>query len=229
MTKPTRSIGIILDGNRRWAKEHGRASTEGHKEGMEALKRLAKALPHFKKTYGLEFVTLYTFSTENWNRSEQEVSYLMELFKKGFEEITAAFNEHGARVRIVGERDRFPEDLQKTFTAVEEKTEKNTDTVISFALSYGGRAEIVAAANVAIEKGEKVTEESFSKLLWTSGVSDPDIIIRTGGEQRLSNFLTWGSVYSELFFIEKYWPDFTAGDLEEIFKEYQERERRHGK
>lgn len=229
MIKPIRSIGIILDGNRRWAKERGLPTLMGHKEGVEAIKRLVKSTPHFKEQYGLEFVTLYIFSTENWNREEKEVAYLMDLFRHGFKEIAQKLDSGNIRVRIVGERERFAPDIQKLFTEIEEKTKHYTDFTVTFAASYGGRSEIITAVNRAIKEGKEVDERAFSNMLSTNYLPDPDIIIRTGGEKRLSNFLTWGSVYSELFFIDTHWPAFTADDLEKIFKEYQKRERRHGK
>lgn len=229
MTKPIKSVGIILDGNRRWAKERGLPSFAGHKEGVEAIKRLVEKIPYFQKTYGLEFVTLYVFSTENWNRDEKEVAYLMDLFRQGFKEIAEKLDKGNIRVRIVGERGRFAPDLQELFNSVEEKTKHHTDFTVTFAASYGGRSEIIDAVNRAVREGKEVDEATFSKLLWTSYMPDPDIIIRTSGEKRLSNFLTWGSVYSELFFVDTHWPAFTADDLEKVFKEYQERERRHGK
>lgn len=227
--KPIKSIGIILDGNRRWARERGLPTLAGHKEGVEAIRRLSKEIPHFKKKYGLEHVTLYTFSTENWNRDEKEVGYLMDLLRVEFKALAEKFDKQNVRVRVIGERSRFSEDIQTLFNAVEEKTKDNTDFTVAFALSYGGRPEIIDAVNKAVQKGDEVTEASFETLMWSDGIPDPDIIIRTSGEKRLSNFLTWKSVYSELFFIDTHWPAFTAKDLETIFEEYQARERRHGK
>lgn len=227
--KPIQSIGIILDGNRRWAKERGLPTLAGHKEGVEAIRRLVKEIPHFKEKYGLEYATLYTFSTENWNRDEKEVGYLMELLRIEFKALAEKFDKDNVCVQIIGQRDRFADDIQELFDEIEEKTKDNTDFTVVFALSYGGRPEIIEAVNKAIKEGKEVSEESFSTLLWSADIPDPDIIIRTSGEKRLSNFLTWRSVYSELFFIDKHWPAFTADDLKEIFEEYQERERRHGK
>lgn len=229
MSKPIQSIGIILDGNRRWAKERGLPTVAGHKAGSEIIKQLAKKASYFEKTYGLKYVTLYTFSTENWNRDSKEVEYLMNLIRTEFKAMAKNLNKQNIRVRIIGQRERFTDDIQALFEEVEKNTKENTGITVSFALSYGGRPEIIEAVNAAVGSGEKVTEESFSKLLWSSDIPDPDIIIRTSGEQRLSNFLTWKSAYSELFFTKTYWPDFTAEELEDIFKAYQARERRHGK
>jgi undecaprenyl diphosphate synthase len=228
MIKPIRSVGIILDGNRRWAKKRNLPTLDGHREGVEAIKRLAQSVPHFKKTYGLEFATLYVFSTENWNRSPEEVTYLMQLFKRGFQDIAAVMHSHDIRVRVIGERARFSPDLQTLFNTIEKQTEHNTSFTVTFAASYGGRLEIIDAVNRAIRAGMPVDEASFDALLWSAHIPDPDIIIRTSGEKRLSNFLTWKSVYSELFFIDTLWPDFTPDHLEAVFIDYQKRERRHG-
>ena len=228
MNQPTiRSIGIIMDGNRRWARERGLPTLEGHRRGLDVLRMLSRELPRLKETYGLECVTLFAFSTENWQRTAEEVAYLMRLFTQGLEEIIA--NAAGtARVRIIGERERFSPELQEVFRRVEERTAGNSGTLVAFALSYGGRAEILRAAAALAESGVPATEENFSRALWTAGMPDPDLVIRTSGEERLSGFLPWQSVYSELFFTDTYWPDFTIAELENIFAEYAARERRHG-
>lgn len=229
-----RSIGIILDGNRRYAKARGLTSFEGHRKGLENLKTLSRKLPYLKDKYGLEHVTLYVFSTENWNRSLEEVAYLMGLFEAGFSEIENVVNDphvplsHRPRIRAIGDRERLPSRVKEIVSRVENISRVNRGVKITFALSYGGRSEIVAAANRAIKLGTQVTEKSFAMHLWSGDTPDPDIIIRTGGEKRLSNFLTWASVYSELFFTETMWPDFTIEELERIFQEFYERERRHG-
>lgn len=233
--KPIRSIGIIMDGNRRWAKERGLPAFEGHRAGLDALKKLAEDLPGLNTTYGLRYVTLYAFSTENWNRIQEEVGYLMKLFEEGLKWIV---NEHvknsaknpetAVRIKIIGQRGRFSPELQTLIADAEEKTKNFGGVTVTFALSYGGRAEIVDAVARLQKSRETVTESAFSDALWTGGIPDPDIIIRPGGEQRLSNFLPWQSVYSELFFPKTYWPDFTREELEKVFAEYYERERRHG-
>lgn len=230
-----RSIGIILDGNRRWARSKGRSSFEGHQAGLETLKALSQKLPYLSTTYGLTHVTLYIFSTENWNRSLEEVAYLMGLFESGFSEIAGVINdpsvpiEHRPRVRIIGERERLPPRVKDIVSRIEHMSRENGGVHITFALSYGGRSEIVAAVNRAVKLGSPVTEKTFAMHLWSADIPNPDIIIRTGGDKRLSNFLTWSSVYSELFFTETMWPDFTIAELERIFQEFYERERRHGK
>ncbi len=234
LMNPIRSVGIILDGNRRWAKQRNLPSLEGHRAGYEALKKLSNDAPRLKREYGLEYVTLYCFSTENWNRTKEEVGYLMALFEEALAFVLAhgikkgeRNPEEGIRLRIIGERERFSEKIQALMREAEEKTKHFGGVTAVLALSYGGRAEIVRAIK-KLAHVESVNEESFARELWSGDIPDPDIIIRTGGEQRLSNFLTWGSVYSELFFPETLWPDFTVSELEKIFAEYRERERRHG-
>lgn len=233
--KAIRSIGIIMDGNRRWAKERGLPSFEGHRAGFDTLKKLAGDLPALKEKYGLEYVTLYAFSTENWNRLQGEVGYLMNLFEEGLKWIV---NEHvkngeknpgsAIKIKIIGERERFSSALQALMAEAEETTKNFGGTTVTFGLSYGGRAEIINAVTRMQKTREPVTESTFSKALWTGDIPDPDIIIRPGGEHRLSNFLPWQGVYSELFFPKTYWPDFTREELEKVFAEYYERERRIG-
>ena len=224
-----------MDGNRRWAKAKALPAFEGHRAGYEALKKLSKDFGMLRKKYGLEEVALYAFSTENWDRAADEVSFLMNLFELGLKEVLKTFNadkpsDEKIRIRVAGQRERFSPSLQKLIQDAEEDSKHFTGGTVTFCLSYGGRAEITDAVSALMRDGvKKVTEEEIEKRLWTAGMSDPDIIIRTSGEYRLSNFLTWKGVYSELFFIEKHWPDFTTADLEKIFAEYEERDRRIGK
>jgi undecaprenyl diphosphate synthase len=232
--KPIRSIGIILDGNRRWAKARGLPSFEGHRQGYETLKRLWEEFPRLKKAYGLEYITLYAFSTENWKRSAPEVEFLMQLFGTAFQEILSSLlkglpEEKQVRIRIAGQKDRFSPQLQELIKEVEEKTKDFKAGTICIGLSYGGRAEILNAVSSLLKDGvQEVTEEEIGKRLWTAGIPEPDLIIRTSGEMRLSNFLPWQGVYSELFFTNTLWPDFSVTELEKIFEEFRERDRRHG-
>jgi undecaprenyl diphosphate synthase len=213
-----------MDGNRRWAKERGLDSLEGHREGYETLKKILRGV----RDRGIWHAIFYAFSTENWGRSDEEVTYLMELFKEALTSILKDLEKDKVRVRIVGERERFSKELQSLMYELEEKSAPYVGTTIWLALSYGGRAEIVDAVNCAVEGGEQVTEASFGKLLWTKDMPDPDLIIRTGGELRLSNFLPWQSVYSELFFTKTYWPDFGKEEFERMLEQYAERDRRKG-
>lgn len=218
-------IGLILDGNRRWAKEKGVSSFEGHRVGLlETLKKTIFSV----RDRGIKNLAVYMFSTENWNRDSQEVSYLMDLFRESIRKGIDEWVKEGVRVRFVGQREKFSPDLQEAMSEAERDTSNNFRITLWACLSYGGRAEIVAAAK-ASQVGGEITEETLSKNLWTAEMPDPDIIIRTGGEKRLSGFLTWQSVYSELFFIDEYWPDFSEEILDSILSEYNERDRRMGK
>lgn len=219
-------VGIILDGNRRWAKDRGLPKLEGHRVGLlETLKNTVK----FVQKKGIKHLVAYMFSTENWNREPAEVSYLMDLFRESIRTQMKELAEENVRVRFIGQRERFSPDLQAAMQDVEKDTAQNDGITLWCCLSYGGRAEIAAAARQAAEQGEEITEGSISRNLWSADMPDPDIIIRTSGEQRLSGFLTWQSVYSELFFTDTKWPDFSEEEFEAILAEFAERERRHGK
>ena len=219
-------VGIILDGNRRWAREKGLSTFEGHKKGLHdalfpIVLHASDKVPH---------LVVYAFSTENWNRSEEEVTYLMDLFKFFFKKYVNRLSGENIKIRVIGQRDRFSPEIQKLIQEAEEKTKNNTKMTFWIALSYGGRAEILEAVEKACTLGVHVkTEEDFKKLLWTAEMPDPDIVIRTGGEKRLSNFLLWSIAYSELFFLDKYWPDFTEQDFDDILKQYETRQRRRGR
>lgn len=227
-TKTPQCIGFIMDGNRRWAKNKNQPTLAGHKKGLEVLLEAIR----FVRDKEIPHAVFYAFSTENWKRSEREVGYLMKLFRTTIDRIYQEFldAETPVKIRFVGQRQAFSKDLQSEMDKLEAINEDNRDakTTIWLALSYGGRAEIVEGVNQAINKGKLVTEDSFKELLWTADLPDPDIIVRTSGEQRLSNFLTWGSTYSELYFIDKHWPALTKDDFEDILHEYAKRERRRG-
>ncbi len=216
-------LGIILDGNRRWAKEKNLPVFEGHKKGMEKVKKIIKAC----KKRGIKVLTLFVFSTENWKRTKKEINYLMDLIKS-IKDI-AEFDKYGIRVIIIGQRDRLYRDVQKAIKDVENRTKNNKAMILNIALSYGGRAEIVEAIKNIIKKKislKKINEDVISKNLWTS---DLDLIIRTGKEKRISNFLIWQAAYSEIFFFDKYWPDFTEKELDKALNEYSNHLRRFGK
>ena len=224
-------LGFIMDGNRRWAKEQGMQTYEGHHRGGEVFRESIDWI----KNANIPHAVYYAFSTENWKRSEAEVTYLMDLFRDWLKQIDQRVEEnHQAdkkiNIRIVGRREDFAADLQEQMNDLEKRNEEfpNPTSTIWIALSYGGRAELIEAINTAISNGEAVTEQSFEKLLWTADMPDPDMIVRTSGEHRLSNFVTWRSVYSELHFIEKHWPALTEADFKDILQEYENRERRRG-
>lgn len=220
-------LAIIIDGNRRWAKERGLPSLAGHRQGHKNIRKIGELA--WKK--GVEILTVFCFSTENWNRSDPEVKYLMKLLKSAFgkKEIDS-YHKKGIKILVIGQKDRLEESIQKRINEAEKLTKNNKKGVLNLAISYGGRQEIVQAVNKSLKENPKeITEKSIAKNLWTSGLPDPDLIIRSGGEQRLSNFLTWQSTYSELCFTEKRWPDFNEKDLDEMLESYSLRARRFGK
>jgi len=218
-------IGIILDGNRRWAKENGLPAFEGHRRGMNNVESIAYAA----RDLGIQHMAVYAFSTENWSRSKEEVSYLMEIFESTIRERMKKFAQENIAVRFVGETERFSPSLQDAMRDVEAKNPEEPRLTVWVCISYGSKSEITHAVRAVLEANEAITEESLAKHLWTSGMPDPDLIIRTGGEQRLSNFLLWQGAYSELFFLKTHWPAFTKADLEAVLKEYAVRERRMGR
>jgi undecaprenyl diphosphate synthase len=219
-------LGIIVDGNRRWAKEKGLETIEGHKEGFENVKRIVKLC----KEKGIKVLTLFVFSTENWKRSKEEVSYLMDLFKKAFsDENVKEVYQNGVRVKIVGDKSLLSGLLKKLVRSIEEKTKNNKEMILNFALSYGGRNEIVQTVKKIVEKNipaEKIKEETISENLL---LPDVDLIVRPGRVKRISNFLIWQAAYSEFFFLDKYWPDFNEEDLDMILSDFANRKRRFGK
>lgn len=217
-------IGLILDGNRRWAKEKGIPKLLGHKAGFDRLEECVR----WVRDRGIRHMAAYVFSTENWNREKEEVDYLMDLYREMAEEKFERLSKEGVAVRFIGKTEMLPQDLQDSMTAMEKKNIAEPKITVWICISYGAHAEIVAAANAAAKEGE-ITEESLRKHMWSADMPDPDIIVRSSGEQRLSNFLLWQAAYSELFFIKPHWPDFSEAILDEILAEYTERERRHGK
>jgi len=219
-------MGIIMDGNRRWARAQGNPVFEGHSEGYKNLQNVLV----WARDAGIPHVVAYAFSTENWQRSEEEVGYLMTLFRSILENETKKMIAERVHVRFVGDRLRFSEDVRKMMEKMEAETAENYDVTLHLLMSYGGRAEIIAATNVLIEKGSMVvSEEAFANNLWSYPMPDPDLIIRTGGEKRLSGFLPWQSVYSELFFIDTFWPAFSKEEFDSVLAEFSARERRRGK
>jgi len=220
-------IGIIMDGNRRFAKERGLPAMTGHLQGYEKAKEVAG----WCRDAGIKYLILYAFSSENWNRSAEEVSYLTEIFRKLlWSEADKLRKEKGA-IRFLGDIGSFGADFERQARLLEESNPKEPGLTVALALSYGGRPDIIRAVNNLLAKkaGGAVTEKEFSAELWTAGIPDPELVIRTGGEKRLSNFLAWQSVYSELFFTDTYWPEFTEKEFSEILEQHGKRERRMGK
>lgn len=221
-------VGIIMDGNRRWAKAKGLPTLEGHRAGGATLKETVR----WAKEAGVEHIIFFTFSTENWNRTQEEVSYLLNLIGEFIESELEHFHAEGGVLHFVGDLSRFPENLQTIFQESRDKTAGNAGPHVYFALNYGGRQEILSAVQaIAAEhpRAEDITDAYFAKHLQTGDMPDPDLIIRTSGEMRLSGFLPWQSVYSELFFTKTLWPDFTREEFDAILAEFKARERRHGK
>lgn len=226
--KIPKCIGIIMDGNRRWARNKGLPLLEGHSAGGRVLKDTVR----WAKDMGVGHIIFYTFSTENWNRPEDEVDYLLSLIGKFINTELDNFDKEGGALHYVGDISRFSAELQELFKNSEDKTKSNPGPHIYFALNYGGRSEILSAVKKILKENPvegEVTEEYFAKHLQTFNMPDPDVIIRTSGEKRLSGFLPWQGVYSELFFTDTLWPDFSKEEFEKIIKEYGERERRMGK
>ena len=220
MTDRPRFVAIIMDGNARWARKRGLDVTEGHRAGTDALKRTVKLAGEL----GIEQLTVYAFSTENWARPLQEVSGLMSLFLERIRREAEEMNAEGVRLRFIGRRDRIAPQVAEEIEWAERLTERHTARSVFVAFDYGGRAEILHAA----ERYQGGGEEEFRRRLYAPDLEDPQLIIRTGGELRLSNFLLWESAYSELYFSDKLWPDFDRDELERALDAFAEREYRYG-
>lgn len=230
MAEKRLDVAMIMDGNRRWAVAKGLPKVEGHRRGAETLRNVLK----LAKELNFNSLTLYTFSTENFNRSKEELDYLFDLFRDYFSEVmekgVKSGNFEGVKIRFLGDLNLFPEDIKDMCKKLEEKTENNNKYTLQFCFGYGGRYEIREAVKKIVAEGVKVediTDDVISAHLYSS--IEPDIVIRTSGEHRLSNFLTWQTVYSEWFFIDTPWPAFGKKELLEVIDEYHTRERRRGK
>ena len=224
-------VAIIMDGNGRWAKARGLPRTAGHKRGADAVRRVIKGAGNL----GISYLTLFGFSSENWSRPESEVRDLLGLLRFYLENELNELTSGGVRLCVIGDRSRLPPDTVKLIESAEARTLANTKLVLTIALSYGSRHEIVAAARALAAdcaagklKAEEIDEAAFSKRLFTAGTPDPDLLIRTSGEQRISNFLLWQLAYSEMVFIDTLWPDFGQPELEAAIATYRSRERRYG-
>ena len=225
-TIPTH-VGIILDGNRRWAAAQNLPKLEGHRAGYETLKKIATSA--FKK--GVSYISAYVFSTENWGRSQQEIDYLMKLLLWVAKNEVDSFNKENIRVRFLGEEDKLSPAVIKAMRNAEEKTKDNTAGTLLLCLNYGGKQEIASAVTKFLRDNpntKQVTEEDISRYVYEPSVPDVDLIIRTSGEQRLSNFMLWRAAYSELYFTESHWPAFTEGMLDEALSAFSIRQRRFG-
>lgn len=223
------TVAVIMDGNRRWAKANNLPVFEGHRRGKETLKNFLRTA----KKAGVKNVIAYAFSTENWNRTKEEVSFLLDLMQEVFVAEKKDFLNEKARIYFAGDLSKFPQNLMQKMRELEEESAGFTDISLTLCVSYGGREEIVSAVNKALASSggnlETITEDLISQNLYTANVSEPDIVIRTSGEMRLSGFLPWQSIYSELFFTKTLWPDFSEEEFLKILEEYGQRERRRGK
>ncbi len=222
-------IAIIMDGNGRWAKKHGHDRVFGHYQGVESVREIVEVAAEI----GIKYLTLYTFSTENWNRPKTEVDALMTLFVETIEKEITTLNKNNISLNAIGDIESMPAVNQKKLKETIRKTAQNNRMMLTLALSYSSRCEIVNAVRKMIESKKftdvnKVTEESFSSYLYTAGLPDPELLIRTSGEQRISNYLLWQIAYSELYFTEKLWPEFRKEEFYEAILDFQDRERRFG-
>lgn len=224
-------IAIIMDGNRRWAKKRNLPIKLGHKQGAETLKKIVR---HANKI-GLPYITVYAFSTENWKRSEDEVNALMKLLESYLDEFAKEADTENIVIKVLGNLSVLSPSLQESIAKTIKRTENNTGTIFNIALNYGGRDEIVNAVKNIVKDTKSgkldesnITEEKFSEYLYTANMPDPDLLIRTSGELRLSGFLPWQLVYSEFLFLDKLWPDFTPEDLDNAIEVFNKRNRKFG-
>ena len=227
-----RHIAIIMDGNGRWAKKRGMPRTFGHKKGAENVVKITRAM----KESGVKYLTLYAFSTENWQRSKDEVDALMQLLNEYLDKELKEIMDNNVRIVFIGERYMLSDSIQAKMAFLEKESEKNTDLTLCIALSYGSRQEILFAVKkiaAKVKEGSmdisQITQDVFSVELYTKEIPDPDVLIRTSGEQRISNYLLWQSAYTELFFTNTLWPDFGKDELWDIINKFNQRERRYGK
>lgn len=219
-----RHVALIMDGNRRWARKNGLPQLEGHRQGLKRTKEIVDDCLNL----GIKYCTLWCFSTENWQRDQKEVDYLMKLFENYLNKHTKKLHDKGVKIVHIGRKDRLPEKVMSLFREVEELTVENDSLTLNLAIDYGGRDEIIRAINRLPEKKGDWTEADFSLSLDTVGSPDPDLIIRSSGEQRLSGFLLWQSSYSEFYFTNTCFPDFTVAEFHKALEEYAQRNRTRG-
>ncbi len=222
---PPNHVAFIMDGNGRWANKRGLPRKYGHKAGVKTLMSVLEDCFNL----GVRYVSVYAFSTENWHRPAEEIEALMELFRTYFTKQFSKLLEKKIKINIWGDKTKFPDDIQNAILEIENTFIEEPKGVFNIALGYGGRREIVDAVNKAIQNGKLVDETIFASYLYSNGVPDPDLIVRTGGETRISNFLLYQCAYSELYFTQTLWPDFSKDELIKIFENYNLRDRRFGK
>ena len=220
-------VAIIMDGNRRWAKKHNLPSAAGHKKGVDSLREITRACDDL----GIKYLTVYAFSTENWNRKQDEVDFLMDLVAITLKNDLAEMHKEGVKISFIGDMSRFSDKLQKVINNSIEKTKFNKGVNLQIALNYGSRDEITNAVKQIVNLGysaEEITPQIISENLYTSNIPDPDLLIRTGGEKRISNYLLWQIAYSEFYVTQKFWPEFDKEALSEAILEFKNRQRRFG-
>lgn len=230
-TLPVKHVAVIMDGNRRWATQRKLPKLIGHQEGVKSLKRLVKHVG----AAGLEYLTVYAFSSENWQRADEEVSYLLKLFVQVLSDEVAELHKNKVRLRFIGKLDTMPEDLKVKMQKAEEKTAANTGLNLQVAINYGSRLEITEALKKIAKDAvagkisvDAIDEELVSSYLYTSAIPDPELLIRTGGEMRLSNYLLWQSAYTEIYICDTFWPDFSSEQFDLAIEEFKTRHRRYG-
>ena len=224
-------IAVIMDGNRRWAREKGLSAPDGHKAGAETLENIVR----YCNKIGIKYLTVYAFSTDNWKRSKEEVGALMKLLGFYLDKFAKRADTENIKIKILGDIEVLEDGLKKLLNKAMDRTKENTGLVFNIALNYGGRLELTTAMKKIAKKvkdglikPEDITEQTIENNLYTAGQPDPDILVRTSGELRTSNFLPWQLVYSEFCFLDKYWPDFNENDVDEVIKIYQKRNRKFG-
>lgn len=217
-------LAIILDGNGRWAKKRGLPRTLGHRQGVETLVKIVRCCSDI----GIKNLTVYAFSTENWNRPEQEVSYLMNLLEEYFKGLAKKLKNRDIKLKVIGEKSKLSEKIVKIINEVQEDTKNNTGMIFNIAFNYGSKDEIINAMNRMITEKVEITKENLDNYLYTNESGNVDLLIRTSGEQRISNFLLWQIAYAEFYFTDVHWPDFKEKELEKALEVYQSRDRRFG-
>jgi len=218
-------VAIIMDGNGRWGLKKKRSRNYGHAKGLNTVETVIKSSLNQK----IPYLTLYTFSTENWQRPDNEINFLFDLIRKHIKKNLKKIIKQGIKINIIGKRKKLPADIVKSLKLIEKKTKRNNAITINIALNYGSKEEIVDACRQFVLKNKKVNIKNFQKKLYTKNIPDPDILIRTGGTKRLSNFLLWQLAYAEIFFIDKLWPDFNENDFNKIISKFHKIKRNFGK
>ena len=222
---PVRHIAIIMDGNGRWGLRRGKSRNYGHQQGLKTIEKIV----NYSIEKKISFLTLFTFSSENWKRPKNEVNFLFKLLENYFKKNLSEVISKGIRVKIIGDKLKLNSNLRKIINLVEVRTKKNNNISVQIALNYGAKQEIINSLRVINRKKERITEKNLEKNLYTRSIPDPDILIRTGGTKRLSNFLLWQIAYAEIFFIDKLWPDFNENDFNKIILKYNKIKRNFGK